>query len=409
MPVTYDQVPEQPTLLLCQRPFIPYGDLTLVYGEADLGKGRSVASFIADVTRGRPLGLDADGDDPGDVVVLMGEDKPGEHVVGRLIAADADLRRVHDLTKLDGGVRFKFSADPKKPGHLPVLRSYIDQLRRSCLCGQTFKDLDELLAHLAAPGVHLPDHAARNPRLVVGDPMTSLVRGGSIQTNTGARAFMEPIQDMADATGVAVVLVAHPTKDGKLQGSGALRDAARVVLYMHWDEVNKEHRVVEVEKGNNVPPELKQPCKFTIRKRSDSRPYAAWLGKPKASVAANDDWRALKTAERNARAAMLAKVTVANATLPAQSSPAGKPWRVIRWDVPAGGGNGVPGIVGDASGEEGARTLAETTAGCELRWSGYGNPGEPTGLTSHHVRHADGSLTVFTVYDRSAAVANPAA
>lgn len=402
MPTTFDKVSEQPTLLLSQRPYIPYGDVTVVYGEGSLGKGRSIASIIGAVTTGRPVGLDTDADAPGDVIVMLPEDKPGEQVVGRLIAAGADLSRVHDLTRLDGGTRFKFSANAKTAGALPVLRSYIDHLRRSCLCGETFSDAMALVQHLAQ--VPLPEHGPRNPRLVVGDPVTALVGDGTIQTNKGARAFIEPIQDLADDTGVAVVLVMHPTKAGKLQGSGAIRDAARVVLRMRWDEVSKEQRVVEVEKGNNVPPALALPVKFTIEDGEDGRPRVRWLGGA-GGTGQSPAWREKLQAEKTARAVLAAKAAVTSVPLPGAASPAGQPWRAIRWDK-APGGQDTPSIAGDAADEAGARQVAEGMAGRKLLWG----PSAQAGIAvSTPVYQPNGTLTVFAVYKRGPAAAAEAA
>lgn len=402
MPYTFDQVSEQPTLLLSQRPYLPYGDAVVVYGEGSLGKGRSIASVIGAVTTGRPVGLDTDADDPGDAIVLLPEDKPGEQVVGRLIAAGADLRRVHDLTRVDG-TRFKFSANPRTPGDLPYLRSYIELLRRSCLCGQVLDNAAALAAHLQESAGKSGTGsagacAARNPRLVVCDPVTALVGDGTIQTNKGGRAFIEPLQDLADATGVCVVLVMHPTKNGKLQGSGALRDAARVVLKMSWDEVSKDQRVVIVEKGNNVPPDLAVPVRFTIKVNAEGRPYAEWLGKPgTAEPGGGPGWREERETEKAARAACAAKAAVASVTLPAVPPSAALPWRAIRWDRAAGKAD-AQSHTGDAATEDAARALAVTAAGRPLAWSPYGSPGQPSGVLSSPVRRADGTVTIFAVY-----------
>lgn len=278
MSKTYDQIPAQPTVMLANRPYMPYGDVVLLYGEASLGKGRMVMSFISDVTNGKPLAYDEEGQPPGDVWVLLPEDKPGEQVKHRLEAAGADVRRVHDLTKLDSDVRFKFSATKKvkAQGDLPVLWREVVEAQKQCLCGFEGSNREELDQHLMKTGVSYT-HASRNPRLVVADPITALIGEGTINTNPGARAFMEPIQDFADATGVCVILVAHPTKAGVLQGSGALRDAARVVYYAHWDKNDSTHRVLSLEKGNNVGPTEQADLKFTIVSDEQGRAKVEWL------------------------------------------------------------------------------------------------------------------------------------
>jgi hypothetical protein len=391
---TFDHVEEQSTLLLSRRPWVEYGDVTLVHGEGEVGKGRGITSLIGAITRGEPLGLDDDGDGPGDVVVVYGEDKPGVHVVGRLKAEGADLRRVHDLSKVNGE-RFKISANPKVPGHLPILRAYIDQLRRSCLCNQVFTDYEGLVKHLSVSKG--PGHAPRNPRLVVGDPIGSLVlKGTSVQTEAGARSWIEPIQDMADTTGVAVVLVGHPTKGTNvMRGSGALVNAARCVLYFRHDDVNRSHRVVEVQKGNNVPDEFRLPIKYTIENGPDGRARVRWLGKPsqEAQSATLTDWRAIRLAEQKARAAASAKAAVAAATIPAKPFDPKAPWRVISWTKTAAGNT--PHLVGDVKDKVQACKAAAVNAGIPLSW----NPAKDVagGLISCPVEHA-GAITVYMAY-----------
>lgn len=396
---TYDQVQEQPTLHLSLQPIITYGDVTFVYGEGEVGKGRCVMSAVGAVTRGDPVGLDADGDEPGDVILILGEDKPGEHVVGRLIAEGADMRRVHDLSRING-VRTKFTSNPKDPGHLPVVRSYIDQLRRTCLCNKTFTDHAKLAGHLASYAGH-PDHAARNPRLVVGDPIGSLVaKGSTIATEAGARAWLEPIQDVADQTGVAVVLVAHPTKGGKvMRGSGALYNAARCVLYIGWDDVNKTHRVIQVEKGNNLPSELRQPIKYTIENNAEGRPHVVWLGKEQLEEP-GADWRAARALEKKQRAEQRAAAAVAAVSFAEPGTP-DKPWRVIYWHR-AADGTDKQGVVDDAPDDKAGRKLAHDTAGCLMHWTREAAPGVEQYLSSP-VHDGHGGKTIYAVYRTAAA------
>lgn len=281
---------------------------------------------------------------------------------------------------------------------MPVLRAYVDQLRRSCLCNQVFTDYEGLLAHLA--GSTGPDHAARNPRMVVGDPIGSLVlKGTSIQTESGARAWLEPIQDMADTTGVAVVLVGHPTKGTNImRGSGALVNAARCVLFFRWDDLNRSHRVIEVEKGNNVPAEFRLPIRYTIETGADGRARVRWLNAGASQTAQSgplSDWRAIRAAEQKARAEASAQAAVASATLPTAPFNAAVPWRVISW-TKSGTGD-TPDLLGDVKDKDEACTLAATTAGKPLAWSPYG--GKAGGFISSPVKHA-GDITVYVVYEQ---------
>jgi AAA domain len=243
----YSAIVAQDTLWLSRKPAIPIADVTMVYGHGAVGKGRMLWSLIGSVTQGWPLGCDTAGSAPGDVVVVLPEDKPDEQGVQRAQAAGADPGRVYDMTRLPGGGRFKLSAAAKEPGDVSRLHAFITALR----------------------------DAGGNPRLVVLDPVAALVGWGTIQNNAGARRLMEPVQDMADATGVAVVMVAHETKAGVLQGSGGLRDAARLIYHVTRAPDNAGHRVISVEKANNLPPQ--EDLRFAVVDDAQGNASVVWL------------------------------------------------------------------------------------------------------------------------------------
>ena len=223
MAVSYADIPELPTLWLWDQR-IPRGDVTLLFGEGAVGKGRMLCDLIAKVTTGAPMPLCTEGSDPGSVIVVQPEDDPNEQVAPRLRAAGADLTRVYDLTRLDGGSRFKLSADTKHEGNLPQLRALIGELGES----------------------------GRNPRMVIIDPLAAVLGWGTITTNQGARRVVEPLQDLAKETGLAIVVVAHTVKSGALQSSAGLPQALRLVYRLSRDKDNPALRVLSVEKANNL-------------------------------------------------------------------------------------------------------------------------------------------------------------
>jgi hypothetical protein len=230
---------------------IPLGDVTLIFGEGAVGKGRMLASIIASVAKGEPVGTSTETAAPGGVGVIFAEDKAGEQVAKRLRAAgltgQADLARVRDLTRMGSGSRFKLSATPSKPGHVGWLRAEIGRMA------------DE----------------GGNPRLVIIDPLAAVIGWGSIQTNAGARYATEPLQDLAEETGVAVIVIAHTTKAGVLQGSAGLMQALRVVYRVALDPVNAAERVITAEKANDLPPQ--DDLRFTIVPDGDGNARCVWL------------------------------------------------------------------------------------------------------------------------------------
>lgn len=249
--LTYADIEPQDTLHLWD-PYLPYGDMALFFGPGSLGKGRMLCSIIASTVRGEPVGTSTTAGPPADVIVIFPEDKAGEQVAWRLRAAGLtereDLARVHDLTRLPDGSRFKLSAAPRHPGHLGRLRALIGELRDS----------------------------GGNPRLVIIDPLAAVLGWGTMATNAGARQLVEPLQDMADETGVAVVAVGHTTKAGVLQGSAGLMQALRLVYRVGEDPLNTAHRVISAEKANNLPPDTGD-LRFTIAEDDGGNPRVIWL------------------------------------------------------------------------------------------------------------------------------------
>jgi hypothetical protein len=281
MPVTYDQITPRETVYLCWKPAIPRADVSVFFGPGAVGKGRMLCSFIAGVTNGQQFGMDSGSAEPGDVVVIFPEDKADEQVAWRLRGAGADLSRVVDMTRLEDGGRFKLSATPRYPGHLSLLRAKVEELQ----------------------------DAGRNPQLVIIDPIAA-VKGigmGSIQTNDGVRYVMEGLQDMADMTGVSVVVTAHTTKEGKLQGSAGFEQSVRYLYRVSVDPANDALRVVKVEKANNLPrdyPELR----FTITEDANGIARVDWMDRERLEEK-RTSWRdklAARKAEKAVREAQQA-------------------------------------------------------------------------------------------------------
>lgn len=83
---------------------IPLGELTLLAGREGLGKSTVAIDLVAQVSRGEMEGEYVGC--PRDVVYIASEDSREHTIVPRLIAAAADLDRVHfiDVARIDGSV-----------------------------------------------------------------------------------------------------------------------------------------------------------------------------------------------------------------------------------------------------------------------------------------------------------------
>jgi len=161
------------------RDWLAAGALHILAGAPGAGKSTLVLAFAATITSGGrwPDGSRAQ---PGDVVGWSGEDNVANTLKPRLVAMGADVSRVHFVRRTfdEHGPR---EFDPATDLHL----------------------LREALRKLTEEG--------RPARLVALDPIVSAVRGDSNKAAETRRA-LQPIRDLAEELGCAVVGVSHYTK-----------------------------------------------------------------------------------------------------------------------------------------------------------------------------------------------------
>lgn len=75
--------------------WLPAGKLTMLDGDPDVGKSTLSVEIAARVSTGATMPDGTEGIMPADVIMLAGEDDPEDTIVWRLLAAGADLDRVH--------------------------------------------------------------------------------------------------------------------------------------------------------------------------------------------------------------------------------------------------------------------------------------------------------------------------
>ena len=293
---TFDMIDPLPTEPLWPG-FWPRGEVVGWYGEGGLGKGRAELDLAARITRGDPMPFCTGRTRPGSVILVLPEDHPSEQVRPRLDAAGADVSRVVDMTKLATGSRFKLSATMTKDGDIGQLREAIETLRAMCA------GCRGMMSGGVCPGCGGTEDM--NPRLVIIDPLSAVIGWGSISTVAGARRAIEPLQDVAQNTGVTILLVMHSTKAGVLQGSAGIKQALRL-LYKITKDVNPMVRVIGLEKGNN---QGETPdAKFTLEDSAEGV-KVIWLDRAEQDrrarswrEAAPDDGGQLATVHRLAQA-----------------------------------------------------------------------------------------------------------
>ena len=83
--------------------YLPLGKLVLIAGDGGLGKSSIMYSITADLTMARPsFGLSYKPQSPAEVLLANCEDDYEDTIVPRLIAAGADLSKVHRIDGVKG-------------------------------------------------------------------------------------------------------------------------------------------------------------------------------------------------------------------------------------------------------------------------------------------------------------------
>lgn len=208
---------------------IARGKVTVLAGHPGLGKSQLCASLAAVITTGGLWPVDRARAEAGTVAILSAEDDAADTLKPRLLAAGADVRRVHVL----------------------------DAVR--CLgrdgnpAGRTF-DLATDVAALAGMLERLGDVA-----MLVIDPVTAYLGGVDSHRNAEVRGLLAPLSDMAARLGVAVVCVTHLNKGGgadalaRVTGSLAFVAAARAAWIVAKDPQDPARRLFLPAKNNLGP------------------------------------------------------------------------------------------------------------------------------------------------------------
>lgn len=210
---------------------IPEGKLVLLGGPPGLGKSQLTAFMAATVSSGGHWPCGEGSALCGDVIMLSAEDGIQDTIIPRLIAAGANRERVYVVpaaTKPDGTGRKTFS-----------LKTDVD-----------------LLENLAK--------SIGTVRLIIIDPISAYMGGSDGNGNVETREVLEPLADMANRLGIAVVAVTHLNKGGggnnsalnRFAGSIAFVAAARSAFAVIEDPEDEERRFLLQVKNN-----LDKKCK----------------------------------------------------------------------------------------------------------------------------------------------------
>ncbi|OII61191.1 hypothetical protein BJP40_06595 [Streptomyces sp. CC53] len=211
------------------RDRIPLGELSLIVGRGGIGKSTLLAEFGAWITRGTMKGEYLG--EPRDVLYVVNEDSLEYTVVPRLIAAGADLSRIHR-------VRVQIGDDWSRL-----------MLPRDC--------------ELVKTEVQQRDAAA-----IFFDPLSSNLTAKKNDQDE-MRSALERVRLMAEEAGIAAVGLAHTRKAlstnllDAIMGSVELGNVTRSVMGAMRDQDDEEIVVLSQEKNNLGRMDL-EPYRYRI-------------------------------------------------------------------------------------------------------------------------------------------------
>lgn len=219
----------QPELLQWLWPGrIPLGMVTIFSGNPGAGKSFAVADIVSRVSTGAKWPDGTENDNPGDAVLMNVEDHVSATQRPRLDAARANVARISrieavEVTSDDETVTERtFSLS----NSATVLRSAIEQLD--------------------------------NPRIVVLDPLAAFLAGVRSNDQGEIRDALSPLVQLAEETGIAVVIVHHNRKGSgthsseRLSGSLQIGATVRQSWEFFLDSEDAERRLFLPGKNSNA-------------------------------------------------------------------------------------------------------------------------------------------------------------
>jgi archaellum biogenesis ATPase FlaH len=226
--------------------YIPASKITILAGDPGMGKSTISLDVVSRVSRGTYLPCSTERTVSGTCLIASAEDAAADTIVPRLIVAKANLKRVKVIGVVRIGDESHYLSFPR--------------------------DLDRLREKIIQTGA----------RLVVIDPLNAfLEKGTDTYKDQDIRLVLAPLENIAEETGVAILIVAHLNKKEeastlyRVGGSIGFIGAARSVLAV--SKTQKDIRVLYSLKSNlaKTPPTLAYD---TVQGQKERQQDNEWLG-----------------------------------------------------------------------------------------------------------------------------------
>jgi len=208
---------------------IALGKVSLIAGDPGLGKSLITLDFAARVTTGTNWPVDNTPCEKGSVVILSAEDEIADTIKPRLEACGGDPSKVYAIKQ----------ARIEKNG---------EEIERTVSLKSDLIQIEEIIKNIS------------DCRLVIIDPITAYMEQTDSYKNTEVRSFLKPIQDMAEKTGTAILLVSHLNKSmgqnamNRISGSIGLPAACRAAYSVSRDQDDDSIRYFSPIKNNLSTP-----------------------------------------------------------------------------------------------------------------------------------------------------------
>ena len=246
------------------------GKVSLIAGDPGGGKSQLTLDMAARITRGTLWPVDNVPAPIGSVVIISAEDDAADTIIPRLIAAGADLSKIH----------------------------LFDAVREPCLAGTTDRSLS-LARDLELLEAAIPADCV----VIILDPISAYLGGMDGNNNAELRDLLAPLAKLAQRRRLAVVAISHLNKMEKsrsayrVTGSIAFTAAARAVYIVAKDQNDSKRRLFLPLKNNLGNDE--GGLAYRIVTTAAGVPYLEW--DPDAVIMPTDDALSPDDGQRSGR------------------------------------------------------------------------------------------------------------